>query len=113
MWKFAVSADTVPNLKSWAEQLAESPFPALRLLAAWGSGKRMHFPRRAGINARALPRRGPGSFVFPVYAPGTIPEIKDLLEKLTTLSAFQEGGNHAGRRRVRRQRHRIFPGLAR
>ena len=81
-----LSADPVPALKAWAEQLGGLPFPLLSDFWPHGSVGMAYgiFNDQRGMDARA-------AFVIDdkgiirysqVYAPGTIPESKELLDQL-------------------------------
>ncbi len=84
-----ISADTVPSLKAWAEQLGGLPFPLLSDYwphAAVGKAygvlnEEKGFDKRA---AYVLDDKGVVRFAK-VYDPGTIPESKDLLAELKKL----------------------------
>jgi peroxiredoxin len=84
-----ISADTVPSLKAWAEQLGGLPFPLLSDYwphAAVGKAygvlnEEKGFDKRA---AYVLDDKGIVRFAK-VYDPGTIPESKDLLAELKKL----------------------------
>jgi len=81
-----ISADTIPSLKAWAEQLGGLPFPLLSDYwphAAVGKAygvlnEEKGFDKRA---AYVLDDKGIVRFAK-VYDPGTIPESKDLLAEL-------------------------------
>jgi peroxiredoxin len=84
-----ISADTIPSLKAWAEQLGGLPFPLLSDYwphAAVGKAygvlnEEKGFDKRA---AYVLDDKGVIRFAK-VYDPGTIPESKDLLAELRKL----------------------------
>lgn len=84
-----ISADTIPSLKAWAEQLGGLPFPLLSDYwphAAVGKAygvlnEEKGFDKRA---AYVLDDKGVVRFAK-VYDPGTIPESKDLLAELKKL----------------------------
>ena len=84
-----ISADTVPSLKAWAEQLGGLPFPLLSDYwphAAVGKAygvlnEEKGFDKRA---AYVLDDKGVVRFAK-VYDPGTIPESKELLAELNKL----------------------------
>ena len=84
-----ISADTIPSLKAWAEQLGGLPFPLLSDYwphAAVGKAygvlnEEKGFDKRA---AYVLDDKGIVRFAK-VYDPGTIPESKDLLAELKKL----------------------------
>ena len=81
-----ISADTVPSLKAWAEQLGGLPFPLLSDYwphAAVGKAygvlnEEKGFDKRS---AYVLDEKGIVRFAK-LYDPGTIPESKDLLAEL-------------------------------
>ena len=81
-----LSADTVPSLKVWAEQLGGLPFPLLSDYWPHGVAGRAY-----GIFNEERGNDGRSAFLVDaqgmirhsiVCAPGTIPESKDLLERL-------------------------------
>ena len=84
-----ISADTIPSLKAWAEQLGGLPFPLLSDYwphAAVGKAygvlnEEKGFDKRA---AYVLDEQGVVRYAK-VYDPGTIPESKDLLAELRKL----------------------------
>jgi peroxiredoxin len=84
-----ISADTIPSLKAWAEQLGGLPFPLLSDYwphAAVGKAygvlnEEKGFDKRA---AYVLDEKGVVRFAK-IYDPGTIPESKDLLAELRKL----------------------------
>ena len=84
-----ISADTIPSLKAWAEQLGGVPFPLLSdywphaaIGKAYGVlNEEKGFDKRA---AYVLDEQGIVRFAK-VYDPGTIPESKDLLAELRKL----------------------------
>ncbi len=84
-----ISADTIPSLKAWAEQLGGLPFPLLSDYwphAAVGTAygvlnEEKGFDKRA---AYVLDEQGVVRFAK-VYEPGTIPESKELLAELGKL----------------------------
>ncbi len=84
-----ISADTIPSLKAWAEQLGGLPFPLLSdywphaaIGKAYGVlNEEKGFDKRA---AYVLDEQGVIRFAK-VYDPGTIPESKELLEALRKL----------------------------
>jgi len=84
-----ISADTIPSLKVWAEQLGGLPFPLLS--DYWphgGIGKAYGvFNEERGMDKRsAFVLDGQGVIRYAkVYEPGTIPESKELLEQLRKL----------------------------
>ena len=84
-----ISADPVPSLKAWAEQLGGLPFPLLSDFWPHGVVGKAYgvFNEERGMDARSV-------FVVDAqgvirhshaYAPGTIPESKDLLERLKAI----------------------------
>jgi peroxiredoxin len=84
-----ISADTIPSLKVWAEQLGGLPFPLLS--DYWphgGIGKAYGvFNDERGMDKRSafvLDSQGVIRYAK-VYEPGTIPESKELLEQLRKL----------------------------
>jgi len=81
-----LSADTVPSLKAWSEQLGGIPFPLLSDYWPHGAVGRAYgvFNEERGMNARSVFLVDAQGIIrhSQVYAPGTIPESKDLLEKL-------------------------------
>ena len=84
-----ISADTVPSLKAWAEQLGGLPFPLLSdywphgaVGKAWGVfNDERGMDKRAAfvLDAQGVVRWGK------LYEPGTIPESKELLEQLSKI----------------------------
>jgi peroxiredoxin len=84
-----LSADPVPALKAWAEQLGGLPFPLLSDFWPHGAVGQAYgiFNDQRGMDARAafvVDAQGVIRY-SQVYAPGTIPESKDLLEALKKL----------------------------
>jgi peroxiredoxin len=83
-----ISADTVPSLKAWAEQLGGLPFPLLSDYWPHGAVGTAFgvFNDERGMDARAVfLLDGEGKIRHShTYAPGTIPECKDLLDRLKT-----------------------------
>ncbi len=81
-----VSADPLPSLKAWAESLGGIPFPLLSDYWPHGAVGKAYgiFNEERGMDARAaFIVDGQGIIRFAkTYAPGTIPESKDLLEEL-------------------------------
>jgi peroxiredoxin len=81
-----LSADPVPSLKAWAEQLGGLPFPLLSDYWPHGvTGKAYGvFNDERGMDKRsAFVLDAQGIIRYSkVYEPGTIPESKDLLEQL-------------------------------
>jgi len=84
-----ISADPVPSLKAWAEQLGGLPFPLLSDF--WPHGTIGHaygvFNDERGMDARAMFIVDAQGIIrhSQVYAPGTIPESADLLAKLASV----------------------------
>ena len=84
-----ISADTIPSLKVWAEQLGGLPFPLLS--DYWphgGIGKAYGvFNDERGMDKRsAFVLDGQGVIRYAkVYEPGAIPESKEMLEQLRKL----------------------------
>ena len=81
-----ISADTVPSLKVWMEQLGGLPFPLLSDYWPHGAVGKDYgvFNEERGMDARSafvLDAQGVIRY-SKVYAPGTIPESKELLEQL-------------------------------
>jgi peroxiredoxin len=81
-----ISADTVPSLKTWMEQLGGLPFPLLSDYWPHGAVGKAYgvFNEERGMDARSafvLDAQGVIRY-SKVYAPGTIPESKELLEQL-------------------------------
>lgn len=84
-----ISADTVPSLKAWAEQLGGLPFPLCSDYwphAAVGKAygvlnEEKGFDKRA---AYVLDDKGIVRYAK-VYDPGTIPESKELLAELAKI----------------------------
>jgi peroxiredoxin len=84
-----ISADPVPSLKAWAEQLGGLPFPLLSDYWPHGAIGKAYgvFNDERGMDKRSafvLDAKGVIRFAK-VYEPGTIPESKDLLEQLRKL----------------------------
>jgi peroxiredoxin len=81
-----ISADPLPSLKAWAEQLGGLPFPLLSDYWPHGvTGKAYGvFNDERGMDKRsAFVLDAQGIIRYSkVYEPGTIPESKDLLEQL-------------------------------
>ncbi len=84
-----ISADTIPSLKAWAEQLGGLPFPLLSdywphaaIGKAYGVlNEEKGFDKRA---AYVLDDKGVVRYAK-VYDPGTIPESAELLAELRKL----------------------------
>ena len=84
-----LSADPVPALKAWAEQLGGIPFPLLSDFWPHGAVGQAYgcFNDQRGMDARAafvIDAQGIVRYSHQ-YEPGTIPESKDLLDKLKAL----------------------------
>ena len=81
-----ISADTVPSLKAWSEQLGGIPFPLLSDYWPHGRVGRAYgvFNEERGMNARSVFLVDAQGIIrhAHVYAQGTIPESNDLLERL-------------------------------
>lgn len=84
-----MSADPLPSLKAWAEQLGGLPFPLLSDFWPHGAVGTAYgvFNDQRGMDARAVFLvDGQGIIRHShVYAPGTIPESKDLLDRLKAI----------------------------
>jgi peroxiredoxin len=84
-----ISADTVPSLKAWAEQLGGIPFPLLSDYWPHGAIGKAYgvFNDERGMDKRSafvLDAEGVIRYAK-VYEPGTIPESKELLEQVRKL----------------------------
>ncbi|MBI4207786.1 MAG: redoxin domain-containing protein [Betaproteobacteria bacterium] len=84
-----ISADPLPSLKAWAEQLGGLPFPLLSDYWPHGAIGKAYgvFNEERGMDKRSafvLDTQGIIRY-SKVYEPGTIPESKDLLERLRQL----------------------------
>ena len=84
-----ISADPVPSLKAWAEQLGGIPFPLLSDFWPHGAIGKAYgvFNDERGMDKRSafvLDKQGVIRYAK-VYEPGTIPESKELLEQLRKL----------------------------
>lgn len=81
-----ISADPLPSLKAWAEQLGGLPFPLLSDYWPHGAAGKAYgvFNDERGMDKRsAFVLDAQGIIRYSkVYEPGTIPESKDLLEQL-------------------------------
>ncbi len=81
-----ISADPIPSLKAWAEQLGGLPFPLLSDYWPHGAIGKAYgvFNEDRGMDKRsAFLVDAQGVIRYSkVYEPGTIPESKDLLERL-------------------------------
>ena len=84
-----ISADTVPSLKAWSEQLGGIPFPLLSDYWPHGGVGKAYgvFNEERGMNSRSVFLVDAGGIIrhSHVYPPGTIPESKDLLERLKAI----------------------------
>jgi peroxiredoxin len=84
-----ISADPVPSLKAWAEKVGGLPFPLLSDFWPHGAIGKAYgvFNEERGMDARSVFLIDAQGIVrhSHVYAPGTIPESKDLLERLKVL----------------------------
>jgi len=84
-----LSADTVPSLKAWAEQLGGLPFPLLSDYWPHGTIGKAYgvFNDERGMDARAVFLIDENGVIrhSHTYAPGTVPESKDLLDRLKAL----------------------------
>ena len=84
-----ISADTVPSLKAWSEQLGGIPFPLLSDYWPHGAVGKAYgvFNEERGMDSRAVFLVDDKGVIrhSHVYAPGTIPESKELLERLKAL----------------------------
>ncbi len=84
-----ISADTVPSLKAWSEQLGGIPFPLLSDYWPHGGVGKAYgvFNEERGMNSRSVFLVDAGGIIrhSHVYPPGTIPERKDLLERLKAI----------------------------
>ena len=84
-----ISADTVPSLKVWVEQLGGLPFPLLSDYWPHGAVGKAYgiFNEERGMDKRAayvLDAKGIVRYAK-VYPQGTIPESPELLEQLRKL----------------------------
>jgi mycoredoxin-dependent peroxiredoxin len=84
-----ISADTIPSLKVWAEQLGGIPFPLLSDYWPHGAIGKAYgvFSDERGMDKRSafvLDAQGVIRYAK-VYEPGTIPESKELLEQVRKL----------------------------
>ena len=81
-----ISADTIPSLKVWAEQLGGLPFPLLSDYWPHGAVGKAYgiFSEERGMDTRsAFVVDAQGVIRYSLVCPaGTIPESKDLLEQL-------------------------------
>ena len=84
-----ISADPVPSLKAWAEQLGGLPFPLLSDYWPHGAVGKAYgvFNDERGMDKRSafvLDAQGVVRW-SKVYEPGTIPESKELLGELAKI----------------------------
>jgi peroxiredoxin len=81
-----ISADTLPSLKVWAEQLGGIPFPLLSDYWPHGAVGKAYgvFNDERGMDKRSAFVLDPQGVVryAKTYEPGSIPESKELLEQL-------------------------------
>jgi peroxiredoxin len=81
-----ISADPVPSLKAWAEQLGGLPFPLLSDYWPHGAVGKSYgvFNDERGMDKRSAFVVDAQGIVrwSKVYEPGTIPESKELLAEL-------------------------------
>jgi peroxiredoxin (alkyl hydroperoxide reductase subunit C) len=81
-----LSIDPTPSLKAWADQLGGLPFPLLSDFWPHGAVGKTYgiFNEERGMDARAAFLVDAQGVIrhSHVYAPGTIPESADLLERL-------------------------------
>lgn len=84
-----ISADPVPSLKAWAEKVGGLPFPLLSDFWPHGVIGKAYgvFNEERGMDARSVFLVDAQGVIrhSHLYAPGTIPESKDLLERLKAL----------------------------
>ena len=84
-----ISADTVPSLKTWAEQLGDLPFPLLSDYWPHGAIGKAYgvFNEERGMDARSVFLVDAQGVIrhSHVYPQGTIPESKDLLDRLKAI----------------------------
>ena len=84
-----LSADPVPSLKGWADVLGGVPFPLLSDFWPHGAVGKAYgiFNDERGMDARAVFLVDAQGVIrhSHVYAQGTIPESKDLLERLKAI----------------------------
>jgi alkyl hydroperoxide reductase subunit AhpC len=84
-----ISADTVPSLKAWSEQLGGIPFPLLSDYWPHGAVGKAYgvFNEERGMNARSVFLVDANGIIrhSHVYPQGTIPESKDLLDRLKAI----------------------------
>lgn len=79
----------MPSLKAWSEQLGGIPFPLLSDYWPHGAVGKAYgvFNEERGMNARSVFLVDAQGIIrhSQVYAAGTIPESKDLLERLKAI----------------------------
>ncbi len=84
-----ISADPVPSLKAWADQLGGLPFPLLSDFWPHGAVGKAYgvFNDERGMDARAVFLIDAAGVVSHshVYAPGTVPESADLLARFAAI----------------------------
>jgi peroxiredoxin len=84
-----ISADPVPSLKAWADQLGGLPFPLLSDFWPHGATGKAYgvFNEERGMDARAVFLIDAAGVVrhSHVYAPGTVPESADLLARFAAI----------------------------
>ncbi len=84
-----ISADPGPSQKAWAEQLGGVPFPLLSDYWPHGAIGKAYgvFLEDRGFDARSVFIVDAKGMIrhSQVYAPGTIPESKDVLEQMKKL----------------------------
>ncbi len=84
-----ISADPVPSLKAWAEKVGGLPFPLLSDFWPHGVVGKAYgvFNEERGMDARSVFLVDAKGIIrhSHLYAPGTIPESKDLLDRLKGL----------------------------
>jgi peroxiredoxin len=84
-----ISADPVPSLKAWADQLGGLPFPLLSDFWPHGAVGKAYgvFNDERGMDARAVFLIDAAGMVSHshVYAPGTVPESADLLARFAAI----------------------------
>lgn len=84
-----ISADTIPSLKTWAEQLGGLPFPLLSDYWPHGAVGSAYgiFNTERGIDARSVFLLDASGVIrySHLYQQGTIPESADLLPRLAAL----------------------------
>lgn len=84
-----ISADPLPSLKAWADQLGGLPFPLLSDFWPHGAVGKAYgvFNDERGMDARAVFLIDAAGVVSHshVYAPGTVPESADLLARFAAI----------------------------